>query len=80
MSRLTRYVLTRRVYTTLVGRGYKLVCKICEQKLHIGDCVESKPSKYRNRKFYHCDCYDDSFIDLPNGNGNSNGDENKKSE
>ena len=64
---MTRYKLSQRVYTTLVGRGYHLICKICEKKLEVGDCIESKPNKYKNRKFYHCDCYQDSFIDLPDG-------------
>jgi len=72
MIKFARYVLTRRVYTTLIGRGYKLICKICEEPLQVGDCVESKPSRYRKRKFYHCDCYEDSFIDL-NGNSDGNG-------
>ena len=65
--KLTTYTLTKRVETVLIGRGYKLVCKICEKKLEVGDCIESKPNKYKNRKFYHCDCYQDSFIDLPDG-------------
>lgn len=64
---MARYILTRRVYNTLVGRGYKLICKICGCQLQINDCVESKPSKYRRRKFYHCDCYDGSFMDIGNG-------------
>ena len=95
--KLARYILTRRVYNTLIGRGYKLVCKICECELKIAKCpkcnsenivvfneeyylckncnhkdlmcslngcVESKPSKYRRRKFYHCDCYDGSFMEI----------------
>lgn len=64
---MVKYLLTRRVYNTLIGRGYRLICKICRCPLQVGDCVESKPSKYRRRKFYHCDCYQGSFIDLPNG-------------
>lgn len=99
---MARYILTRRVYNTLLGRGYKLACKICEVSFkvvkcpscdsnnvafkdsdeeyylckkcgHSGfacdldGCIESKPSKYRKRKFYHCSCYEKSFIDLPNG-------------
>jgi len=62
---MARYTLTQRIYNTMIGRGYKLVCKICEVPLQVEDCVESKPSKYRRRKFYHCDCYDGSFIELP---------------
>jgi len=96
---VARYILTKRVYNTLLGRGYKLVCKICEFPLEIAKCpkcrsrnvvwadslkqefkckdcgfkddacnlngcVESKPSKYRRRKFYHCKCYDDSFFEV----------------
>jgi len=49
----------------MIGRGYRLVCKICEVPLQVGDCIESKPSKYRRRKFYHCDCYDGSHMDVP---------------
>ena len=63
---MARYILSKRIYNTLRGRGYELICKICRCPLHIDDCVESKPSKYRKRKFYHCKCYDDSFIDVDN--------------
>lgn len=63
VKKIARYILNKRVLTTLTSRGYKLICKICGKKFVEGDCIESKPSKYRNRKFYHCDCYDDSFID-----------------
>lgn len=65
-----RYILTKRTYNVLIGRGYKLVCKICKYPLQIGDCVESKPSKYRRRKFYHCDCYDESFIEVEDDGDN----------
>lgn len=65
---MPRYELTRRVYNTLIGRGYKLICKICRCPLQVGDCVESKPSKYRRRKFYHCECYDESFLDVGDEN------------
>lgn len=59
-----RYTLTKRIYSTLKGRGYNLVCKMCNRPLHIGECIESKPNKYKMRKFYHCECYDNSFIDV----------------
>ena len=61
---MSRYYLTKRVYNTLMGRGYKLICKICSLPLQINDCIESKPSKYKKRKFYHCECYDGSFIEI----------------
>lgn len=68
---MVRYVLTERVYNNLISRGYKLVCKICGKPLGLDEngnfvpnhCIESKPSKYRRRKFYHCECYDGSFIE-----------------
>jgi len=66
---MARYTLTKRVYNTLIGRGYKLECKICECPLEIDDCVESKPSKYRKRKFYHCECYEESHIEVDEENG-----------
>lgn len=96
---MARYILTKRVFNTLRGRGYNLKCKICEFPFEIAKCpkcrsqnvvwadnlkkefkcescgfqdvacnlngcVESKPSKYRRRKFYHCKCYDDSFFEV----------------
>ncbi len=61
---MARYTLTKRIFNTLKGRGYKLVCKICDCPLQVGDWVESKPSKYRRRKFYHAECYDESFIEV----------------
>ena len=125
---MTRYLLKKRVYNTLIGRRYKLICKICnfpfkiiscpncksqnidwvdknlKEKVkcsnceliidacELDGCVESKPCKYRlwqcencdmkysrkqekclkcggivytiGRKFYHCKCYENSFIDL----------------
>ena len=66
MSKKKRFILTRRNYNTLIGRGYNLVCKLCKHPLQIGDCIESKPSKYgkQKRKYYHCECYDGSFIDV----------------
>lgn len=38
--------MTERTYNTLIGRGYKLVCKICGCNLEIGQEVESKHSSY----------------------------------
>ena len=69
---MVSYILTARTYSTLTGRGYRLVCKICGCPLQTGDCVESKPSKYRRRKFYHCKCYEDAFLEIENGD---NGDD-----
>ena len=46
------YVLTRKVYNMMVGRGYNLICKICRMALETGDEVESKSSKYRK---WQCD-------------------------
>jgi len=43
---MSRYILSERTYNTLVGRGYRLVCKICECNLEIGQEVESKHSGY----------------------------------
>jgi len=51
---LSRYILTKRVYDTMVGRGYYLVCKRCDCPLQIGDKVESKHSKYRRWKCANC--------------------------
>ena len=61
---MVKYTLTKRVYNTLIGRGFNLVCKLCNLPLQVGDCIESKPSKYRRRKFYHCECYEGCHIDL----------------
>lgn len=69
---MARYTLTKRVLQNLQSRGYDLICKICGEPIGLDEnrnfvpnqCVESKPSKYRRRKFYHCECYDGSFIDL----------------
>jgi len=79
---MVRYTLTKRVYLNLQRRGYKLICKICEKPLgqdengnfKEGTCIESKPSKYKRRKFYHCECYDGSFIDLGDDDGDSEDD------
>lgn len=49
---MSRYVLTKRLYNTMTGRGYKLVCRICKVPLQKGDLIESKPSKYQN---WECD-------------------------
>lgn len=97
---MPRYILSHRVFKTLIGRGYKLVCKTCDLPFQVAKCfycgsedvkfkdktkeyyickdcgfsdlackldgcVESKPSKYRRRKFYHCRCYDGLFKDFP---------------
>jgi len=48
------YVLTKRTYDTMIGRGYNLTCKICGEALEIGDLVESKPSKYRHWECFNC--------------------------
>ena len=64
--KITNYILSDKVKKLLTSRGYNLICKICEEKFKVGDCIESKPNKYRNRKFYHCKCYQNSFIDLSN--------------
>lgn len=39
-----------------------MVCKICRRPLQFNDLIESKPSKYKKRKFYHAECYDGSHI------------------
>ena len=39
---MARYILTKRVYNTLHGRGYKLVCKICEFPLKIAKCPKCR--------------------------------------
>ena len=51
---MSRYKLTKRVIDTMVGRGYNLVCKICEISLKQGDIIESKPSKYPRWKCEKC--------------------------
>lgn len=46
------------------------LCKNCgfsDLACTLDGCVESKPSKYRRRKFYHCRCYDGLFKDFPDG-------------
>ena len=68
---MVRYILTDRVRKNLESRGYKLVCKICDKKLEVGQEIESKPSKYKRRKFYHKSCYENSFIDLGDDDGDS---------
>ena len=64
---MVRYLLTERVRKSLQERaknlGYELKCRKCGFELKTGDCVESKPSKYKKRKFYHCECYDGSFME-----------------
>lgn len=96
---MARYILTKRVFNTLRGRGYKLVCKLCglpfeiakcpkcrsqdivwvdkrikekfmcngcgfsDEGCNLKGCIESKPSKYKRRKFYDCGCYDGSFFE-----------------
>ncbi len=59
---MSKYTLTRRVYNTMVGRGYNLVCKICDMPLEIMQEVESKPSKYRK---WNCDQCGYSSEDKP---------------
>lgn len=39
---MARYILTKRVYNTLLGRGYKLVCKICGFNLEIAKCPKCR--------------------------------------
>jgi len=45
-QRMSKYILTDRIYFTLMGRGYKLICKICGCNLIPGDEIESKRGKY----------------------------------
>lgn len=35
---MPRYILSRRVFNTLSGRGYKLICKICGFAFKIARC------------------------------------------
>lgn len=54
---MSRYTLTERTYNTLIGRGYKLVCKICNCHLEIGQEVESKHSAYWRWECEDCGWY-----------------------
>lgn len=55
---MSRYILTERTYNTLIGRGYKVVCKICGCPLVIGQEVESKHSAYWRWECEDCGWHD----------------------
>ena len=62
---MSRYVLTERTKKILEARKYKLVCKICDCPLLVGDEIESKQQRRGMSKLYHASCYDASFMELP---------------
>lgn len=64
---MSRYTLTRKIKSILEKRGYKLVCKICEIPLLVGDEIESKQQRRGKSKLYHSKCYDSSEYDIPDG-------------
>lgn len=69
---MSRYHLTKKTKKMLETRGYKLICKICDCPILVGDEVESKQQRRGKSKLYHATCYDKSMYDF---NGNSdNGD------
>jgi len=49
----------------MIGRGYKLVCKVCNVPLQKGDLIESKPSKYQNWECDRCQVISKSGISRP---------------
>lgn len=51
---MSRYILTKRIYSTLVGRGFHLVCKRCDCPLQVDDEIESKHSKYLRWECINC--------------------------
>lgn len=83
---MSRYILTKKMKKILEARGHKLVCKICEcpliaglsrkeaeehgQPELMGDEIESKQQRKGKCKFYHAKCYDESHMDIPNGEDN----------
>ena len=58
------YIMTKWLYNGLTGRGFKLVCEKCNLPFQVGDCIESKPSRYRRRKMYHKECYESMHLDF----------------
>jgi len=65
------YVMTERVYRTLIQKGMDLRCKCsfdCNRIITVHDSVVSKPSK-KGRKYYLLEHYEKMMIDIPNGNG-----------
>jgi len=42
-----------------------LICKICDCPLLVGDEIESKQQRRGKSKLYHANCYDGSFMELP---------------
>jgi len=46
----------------LEKRAYVLKCFHCGEPLHPGEKVVSKGTKYRQRKYYHSECWDSLFL------------------
>jgi hypothetical protein len=65
MSAGTKYTLSAKLKKMLENRGFKLVCKLCEHPLQVGEKVESHPQKRGLIKLYHQKCIEDAQIDSP---------------
>jgi hypothetical protein len=58
---LSYYTLTEEIIRRrLLPHSIPLECVMCRRELHIGDRVVRK-----RRKLYHQECYENTFIDLP---------------
>jgi hypothetical protein len=58
---LSYYTLTEEIIRRrLLPYSIPLECVVCNKQLHIGDRVVRK-----RRKLYHQECYENTFIDLP---------------
>jgi hypothetical protein len=58
---LSYYTLTEEIIRRrLLPHSIPLECVMCRRELHIGDKVVRK-----RRKLYHQECYENTFIDLP---------------
>jgi hypothetical protein len=58
---ISYYTLTERIIRQrLSPHSIPLQCVVCRRELHVGDKVVRK-----RRKIYHQECYENTFIDLP---------------
>ena len=60
---MIQYVLNKDVYKRLMTFKGKIFCKKCGKELKIGDSINGNRNSGTS-KLYHCDCYDQLFIDL----------------
>jgi hypothetical protein len=60
---MIQYVITKDVYRRLISFKGSLICKKCSKELKIGDYVKGNRNSGTS-KLYHCNCYDNLFIDL----------------